>query len=112
VVLGSAKASYCAAVNASGGAESWGASPDLQILMKEAVRKTNSPIFFFQAANDFDLSPSRVLFAEMKMAGKKSQMKIYPPYGTSNREGHSFAYLGAATWFDDVFTFVQQHCTP
>jgi dienelactone hydrolase len=111
-VLGSAKASYCAAVNASGGAESWEASPDLQVLMKEAVRRANSPIFFFQAENDFDLSPSRVLSAEMKMVGKESQMKIYPPYGTSHREGHSFAYLGAATWFGDVFEFVQQHCVP
>lgn len=33
-VLGASKASYCAAVNASGGAQSWQKSPELQTLMK------------------------------------------------------------------------------
>ncbi len=112
VVLGSAQASYCAAVDASGGAESWETAPDLQVLMKAAVRSAKSPIFFFQAENDFDLSPSRVLSAEMKRAGKESQLKVYPPYGNSRPDGHSFAYLGAATWFGDVFAFVQKNCMP
>jgi dienelactone hydrolase len=112
VVLGAAHASYCAAVDASGGAESWNASPDLQALMKAAVRMSKSPIFFFQAENDFDLSPSRVLSSEMRLAGKESEMKIYPPYGHSSREGHSFAYKGMDTWFGDAFAFVQKHCTP
>ena len=109
-VLGAANASYCAAVNASGGAESWEAAPELRALMKTAVRRSNSPIFFFQAENDFDLSPSKVLAAEMKLAGRESEMRIYPPYGSSNRDGHSFAYLGASLWFPDVLAFVQKHC--
>jgi dienelactone hydrolase len=111
-VLGAANASYCAAVDASGGAESWEAAPELRALMKAAVRRSNSPIFFFQAENDFDLSPSKVLVAEMKLAGKEGEMRIYPPYGSSSRDGHSFAYLGASTWFPDVFAFVQKHCKP
>jgi len=111
-VLGAAQASYCAAVDASGGAESWKAAPELQTLMKAAVRKSKSPIFFFQAENDFDLSPSNELAAEMKLAGKESELKIYPSYGHSNREGHSFAYQGAAIWFGDVFAFMQKHCAP
>ena len=109
-VLGAARAQYCAAVDASGGAESWNNAPDLQALMKEAVRKSNAPIFFFQAENDFNLSPSKALLAEIKLAGKVGELKIYPPYGTSNRDGHSFSYLGSATWFSDVFAFVQKHC--
>jgi dienelactone hydrolase len=109
-VLGAAQEYYCAAVDASGGAESWNSAPELQTLMKEAVRMSKSPIFFFQAENDFDLTPTKVLLAEMKMAGKDGVAKIYPPYGHSARDGHSFAYRGAGTWFDNVFEFVQQHC--
>jgi dienelactone hydrolase len=109
-VLGAAHESYCAAVDASGGAESWSSAPELQTLMKEAVRRSKSPIFFFQAENDFDLTPTKVLLAEMKMAGKDGVAKIYPNYGHSARDGHSFAYRGASTWFDDVFEFVQLHC--
>src|SRR5262245_25840050 len=96
VVLGAARAPYCAGVDASGGAETWGEAPDLQNLLKAAVRKSNAPIFFFQAENDFDLSPSKVLSSEMKQAGKEAVLKIYPPYGSSSRDGHSFAYLGSA----------------
>ena len=33
---------------------------------------SNAPIFFFQAANDYDLSPSATLSAAMKEAGKDS----------------------------------------
>ena len=109
-VLGAAHESYCAAVDASGGSESWSIATELQTLMKEAVRNSKSPIFFFQAENDFDLSPTKVLLAEMKVVGKEGVAKIYPPYGHSTRDGHSFAYRGAGTWFDDVFEFVQQHC--
>jgi len=111
-VLGAAQAPYCAAVDASGGAESWSVAPDLQALMRAAVRKSNAPIFFFQAENDFDLSPSKALFNERKQAGKETELKIYPLYGSSNRDGHSFAYMGSATWFSDVFAFVRKHCTP
>jgi len=110
-VLGASHGKYCAAVDASGGAESWRSAPELQMLMKTAVRASKAPVFFFQAENDYDLSPSRALFAEMKSVGKEAELKIYPPYGTSSREGHSFAYAGSAAWFGDVFSFVQRHCT-
>jgi dipeptidyl aminopeptidase/acylaminoacyl peptidase len=110
-VLGASRTPYCAAVDASGGAESWGAAPELQALMKAAVRASKAPIFFFQAENDFDISPSKSLFAEMQAANKEAALKIYPRYGGSNREGHSFAYAGSAIWFGDVFAFVQRHCT-
>jgi dipeptidyl aminopeptidase/acylaminoacyl peptidase len=90
-VLGAERASYCAAADASGGAESWRLSPELQDLMTHAVRNSRAPILFFQAANDYDLSPSRELSEAMKNTGKPSEVKIYPPYGASPEEGHSFA---------------------
>lgn len=111
-VLGAANASYCAAVSASGGAESWRVAPELRALMTSAVRSSRSPILFFQAENDFDLSPGKLMHSEMKAAGLQSEVRIYPPYGSSARDGHSFAYAGAPIWFPDVLAFLQKHCRP
>jgi len=109
-VLGASRAPYCAAVDAAGGAESWNDAPELQALMKAAVQTSRAPILFFQAENDYDVAPSKTLFAVMKAAGKEAELKIYPPYGLSDREGHSFAYKGSAVWFADVLAFVRLHC--
>jgi dienelactone hydrolase len=109
-VLGAERESYCAAVDAAGGAETWDSSPELQAAMTRAVRNAKAPIFFFQAENDFNLSPTHVLSAAMKDAGKPFEAKIYPAFGSSHRDGHAFAYRGAATWFDDVFRFLERNC--
>jgi hypothetical protein len=63
------------------------------------------PIFFFQAENDYDLSPSLTLSVAMKDAGKTTEVKIYPPYGTSASAGHSFTYLGSTVWGATCFAF-------
>jgi len=110
VVLGAERGKYCAAIDSAGGAQSWAEAPQLQSAMKDAVRRTSVPIFFFQAANDFDLSPSKVLSAEMKAAGKPFEIKIYPAYGESAMDGHTFGYFGAAVWAEDVFRFLNLHC--
>ena len=109
-VLGAERGSYCAAIDASGGAESWALAPELQVSMTRAVRNARAPIFFFQPENDYDLAPSRVLSAAMKSSGKTFEMKIYPAFGKSNQEGHSFSYLGSSVWADDVFRFLEQNC--
>jgi pimeloyl-ACP methyl ester carboxylesterase len=110
-VLGAERGNYCAAIDSAGGAQSWGRAPELQSLMTRAVRSSHVPIFFFQAANDFDLSPSRTLSEVMKNAGKTYEVKIYPPFGHSPQEGHTFGYFGASVWADDVFRFLDAHCT-
>jgi carboxymethylenebutenolidase len=79
--------------------------------MTRAARNANVPIFFFQAANDYDLSPSKTLSAVMKAAGKTYEVKIYPPYGNSPQDGHAFGYFGSAVWADDVFRFLNRHCS-
>jgi carboxymethylenebutenolidase len=109
-VLGAERASYCAAVDSSGGAESWAEAPAVQALMTRAVRNARAPIFFFQAENDYDLSPSRTLSAAMKQAGKEFELRIYPRYGKSTQDGHSFGYFGSAVWGADVILFLDQHC--
>ena len=109
-VLGAERADYCAAIDSAGGAESWALAPELQASMLRAVRHARSPIFFFQAANDYDLAPSRTLSTAMREAGKAFEVKLYPAFGGSTRAGHTFGYFGAAVWADDVFAFLARHC--
>jgi carboxymethylenebutenolidase len=109
-VLGAERGAYCAAVDSAGAAQSWEDAPEVQALMTRAVRNSRVPIFFFQAENDYDLSPSRILSAAMKDAGKEFQIKIYPPYGKSTQDGHAFGYFGSSVWGVDVFRFLDQHC--
>src|SRR5712692_695627 len=70
-VLGVERGGYCAGIDSAGGAQSWAQAPELQSLMTRAVRNAKAPIFFFQAANDFDLSPSKTLSAEMNEVSKR-----------------------------------------
>jgi carboxymethylenebutenolidase len=46
----------------------------------------------------------------MKDARKPYELKIYPRYGDSPQDGHTFGYFGSAVWADDVFRFLDQHC--
>jgi dienelactone hydrolase len=109
-VLGAEKGSYCAAVDFSGGAQSWAEAPELQAVMTRAVRNSRVPVFFVQPENDYDLSPSKTLSAAMKDAGKPFELKIYPPFGNSKEDGHAFGYFGGSVWGDDVFRFLTGHC--
>jgi carboxymethylenebutenolidase len=111
-VLGAEQGDYCAAVDASGGAESWDKAPSLREVMQQAVQHARAPILFFQAENDYNLAPSRTLYGAMKAANKPAQIRIYPPYGHSPQEGHSFAYRGASIWMDDVVRFLEKNCKP
>jgi hypothetical protein len=43
-------------------------------------------------------------------AGRTYKLKIYPPYGNSPQDGHTFGYFGSAIWADDVFQFLNDHC--
>ena len=109
-VLGADHGGYCAAVDAAGGAESWKDAPPLRELMIRAVRNATAPILFIQAVNDFDIEPSRVLFAERRAAGKHAEIRIYPAFGDSARAGHSFPYRGVDIWRDDVIAFLDRSC--
>jgi len=111
-VLGAEHAAYCAAVDAAGAAESWEGAPDLQRIMLQAVQQTTVPIFFFQAENDYNLAPSRTLYAAMKRLDKPAELRIYPPYGDGPGGGHSLPYRGASIWIDDAVRFMNTHCKP
>jgi carboxymethylenebutenolidase len=109
-ILGAERGEYCAAIDSAGAAQTWSSSPEIQALMIRSVRNARAPIFFFQAENDWDLSPSRTLAAVAESAEKIYQIKIYPPFGESKEDGHSFGYFGSSVWADDVFKFLNEHC--
>lgn len=95
VMLGMANADYCAGVNAAGAAESWQDSEKLRDVLTRAAVEANGPIFFFQAENDYDLSPSKQLSSSMLKAGKQAQLKIYPKFGSSKQDGHSLPFVAS-----------------
>jgi carboxymethylenebutenolidase len=98
-----------AAVASAAAAQTWAASPEIREKLIEAARESRVPVFFLQAANDYNLDPSRTLSATMDRAGKPNTMKIYPAFGTTNAEGHAFGYLGGAIWGPDVFAFLNSN---
>jgi dienelactone hydrolase len=110
-VLGAERGSYCAAIDAAGGAQTWSSSPEIQALLTRSVRRARTPIFFLQAENDWDLSPSRRLAAVAESEGMVYQVKIYPPFGTTKEDGHAFGFRGSRVWGEDVFKFLNGQCS-
>ena len=96
-----------AAIDFAGAAQTWADSPQLQREMTDAVTKSRVPIFFAQAENDYDLAPSRALSAAMQLASRPYMLKIFPPFGSTTAEGHSFGYFGAAIWGPVVTSFLE-----
>jgi carboxymethylenebutenolidase len=109
-VLGSERVPYCAAADGAGGSQAWALAQDLRELMVRAARGSHVPTFFFQAENDYDLAPSRTLASVMRKTGKIADVKIYPPFGASQAEGHNFAWHGSSVWANDVLQFLEHHC--
>jgi len=101
------KASFRAAIDFAGGAQTWRHSVALQQRMLAAVGKATVPVMFVQAENDYDLSPSHALAKELGKLGKPHKLVIYPPYGASVRDGHGgFCDRGEAVWGRDVLAFL------
>ncbi len=96
-----------AAVNFAGAAQSWRGSSSLRDRLARAVRKATIPIMFVQAENDYDLTPSRVLSAELQQLGKPTKLAIFPPYGNTREEGHGgFCARATNVWGDEVLAFL------
>jgi carboxymethylenebutenolidase len=109
-VLGAERVPYCAAINGAGASQSWSKAPELRDIMVRAARASKAPMFLFQAENDFDLTPTRVVSAAMREAGKVAEARIYPPFGDTSEDGHSFAWRGGGIWASDVLVFMDRHC--
>lgn len=97
-----------AVVDFAGGAMSWAHVPELQDRMKQAARAAQVPVFFVQAENDFDTTPSLVLSEEMRRASKPVRVHVFPPNGSTHKEGHGFCAGGEPpAWGDEVLEFLK-----
>jgi carboxymethylenebutenolidase len=97
-----------AGVNMAGAALNWKRSPEFKQWMMDMARDAKVPVFFLQAENDMDTDPSREASAEMTRLGKPNRIKIYPPFGKTTEDGHSFGYLGSHLWGPDVIAFLRE----
>lgn len=95
-----------AAVDFAGAAQTWNEAPELRARMKEAVRHAQMPIFFVQAANDYDTAPSRDLAADMQKVNKPHTMEIFPRFGKSAEDAHEFCVHGGEIWAPRFFSFL------
>jgi carboxymethylenebutenolidase len=95
-----------AAVDFAGAAQNWQHSPDLRARMTQAVQHSQMPIFFIQAKNDYDVSPSRDLAAAMEKSSKPHVLQIFPTFGKSNQDAHEFCVHGGEIWEPQVFSFL------
>ena len=95
-----------AAVDFAGAALTWARNRFMRERLLTAVGNAKVPIYFIQAENDQDLSPSRMLAAEMQRLGKSHKIKIFPPFGKTAEDGHSFGYYGGEIWGPEVFAFL------
>lgn len=97
-----------AAVASAPAAQSWAEAPELRERLRAAAKSARVPVFFLQAANDYDLTPSRDLSAVMDSASRPFKVKFYPPFGATVEDGHSFGYFGGVTYGPDVFAFLAE----
>jgi carboxymethylenebutenolidase len=96
-----------AAIDFAGAAIPWSHSAPLRERMKAAARNAAIPVFFIQAGNDYDTSPSKELSRERAGSNKPVQTHVFPPFGSTPADGHAFCMGGAAPpWGDEVLTFL------
>ena len=84
-------------------------SSELRARLLAAVDHIEAPVFFVHAENDYSLSSGKVLDARRKLIGKPHRLKIYPPIGDTEDEGHDFLHLGVNIWEPDIFAFLDGH---
>ncbi len=93
-----------AAVAFAAAANSWQRSPEPRERLLAAVRSTAVPVMLVYAANDYATSPGIALAAELVRQHKPHALKIHPPVGQSNDDGHNMLYMARSLWEDDVLS--------
>lgn len=109
LLAASRDSSIRAAVAFAPAAASWNESSELRERMLATVRKMTVPVLLLQAANDYSLSPTQVMGAELSRLSKPHERKIYPPAGKTANDGHNFLFSNVAQWEQDVFAFLDRY---
>jgi carboxymethylenebutenolidase len=87
-------------------AMAWSSLPLLRSRLIQAVRAATVPIMLIQAENDYDLTPTKTMARELEKANKPHKLLIFPAFGTTHADGHSFSVRGDRIWGDEVFSFL------
>lgn len=87
-------------------AMAWASITLLQLRLIQAVRSATVPILLIQAENDYDLTPTKTMAAELEKANKPHKLLIFPAFGTTHADGHSFSVKGKQIWGNEVFSFL------
>lgn len=97
-----------AAVTFAAAANSWNRSLELREQLMTAIHNTNAAIMLTHAENDFDTTAGNALAAELERLHKAHVLKIYPPVGLTQEDGHGMLYENIPAWESDVFEFLDQ----
>jgi carboxymethylenebutenolidase len=95
-----------AVVNFAGAAVSWKQSSELRERMIKSAGGARVPVLLIQAENDYDLEPTRALAQEFARVKKPHKTALFPPHGSSAREGHNFCETGGKVWEKEVMSFL------
>lgn len=98
-----------AAVAFGPAAASWDGSPELRARLLAAVRKISVPVMLIHTKNDYSVAPGHAMADQLARLSKPQVLKIYPPVGTTQSEGHNFLYTDIGLWESDVFGFLDSH---
>jgi carboxymethylenebutenolidase len=98
-----------AVLDFAGASATWASSPLLRARLEKAVHGAQAPVFFLQAENDYDTTPSTALARSMANDGKPHRVRIFPPHGTTPMAGHAgFCNHGMREWGPDVLAFLEE----
>ncbi len=104
---------FRAAVDFAGASMMWQTHAAVRQRLLDAVRGSKIPVFFLQAANDFDTAPTTVLSAEMAGLGKPHRGRVFAAFGSTPMAGHAgFCNRAQSVWGADVLEFLAEHVGP
>jgi dienelactone hydrolase len=93
------------------GAMAWAQVPALGERLRRAAKAAKAPLLVVQAANDYNLAPTRELGQELAHRTDLSATRVYPAFGSGPQDGHGgFATRpeGIAVWGPDVIAFFEK----
>lgn len=91
---------------------SWDRSPPLRERINSSLARLRAPVFLIYAQNDYSLGSAKALPKELQRLGKSHELRIYPPVGATQRDGHNLLYRSVPTWEADVFSFLDRFLRP
>ena len=102
------RAPFRAGVSFAGPSITWPDAPALQTVLLDAMGACDVPLMLIQAGDDFHLTPTYVLGAELARLGKPHETRIYQTIGEQPGDGHGVFNKAVWLWRPDVERFLKQ----